>query len=201
MATDPSYSESLEPLEFWDIHKNKIIAYGSLALIALVGYSVYSIQKQQKDDAARALYAQASTPTDYKAVIDTAPGSVVAGDASLLLADSLRSEKKYDEALATLRDFIAKEPQHPLIPGAWLSISSTLELQGKQQEAIDSYQKTAAQFPNAYSAPLAKAAQGRLLAEAGKKEEARVLFEDIIAHHPQSAIAREAQRELIFLKQ
>jgi len=201
MASEPSYYENLEPLEFWDLHKSKIIAYGSLALLAAIAYSVYAIQSQNRENAARALYAEATTPADYQAVIEKASGSVVAGDASLQLADSLRSEKKYDEAIATLREFIDREPKHPLISGAWLSLATTFELQGKTDEAIASYQKTASQFPTAYSAPLAKMGEARLLAASGKKEEARMVYENIMAQHPESPVVREAQRELIFLKQ
>lgn len=201
MATDPSYYDNLEPLEFWDLHKSKIIAYGSLALLAIIGYTIYSIQAQNREESARALYAEASTPADYQAVIEKASGSVVAGDASLQLADALRSEKKFDEAIATLRAFIDREPKHPLISGAWLSLATTLELQGKTDEAIATYQKTASQFPTAYSAPIAKMGEARLLAASGKKEDARVIYENIIAQYPESPVIREAQRDLIFLKQ
>lgn len=200
MPTDPVYPESLEPMEFWDEHKTKILIYGGLLIIVLAGYGIFALTSYQKRTAAAAAYAEATTAANFQQVARDYSGTVTAGNADLRLADKLRDEKKYDEALGTLRDFIAKSPEHPLASGAWTSLASTYELQGKVDEAIDAYQQAATKFPSAYTTPLAMNSQARLLAQKGKKEEAQRLYQDVAARYPESVFAREAMRELRFLK-
>ena len=200
MATDPASSDHFEGDDFWEENKSKILLYGSVLLIGLVGFGVFEYQRQTQKAAAQAAYAQAATEAELQNVAKDFSGTVAAGDASLQLADKLRGEKKYDEAVTVLREFIAKYPEHPLIAGGWISLASTLELQGKADDALEIYQQTATKFPNSFAAPLAMNAQARLLAAKGKKDEAARLYEDVAARYPESLYAREAMRELRLLK-
>lgn len=202
MATDPVPSQDyLEPLDFWEIHKGKIIVYGSLLLLGAIAFGAYSFQQEAKRTAAGAAYSAAHTPGELEEVIRSYMGTVVAGDAALQLADQQRQEKKYDEAVATLRAFIAKNPEHPLIAGAWLSLANTLEVQGKTEEALDVYQQTGSKYPKSYAAPIALISEARLRVQAGHPEAAKPLYEGLIARFPKSLYAREAMRELRFLNQ
>ncbi len=201
MPLEPSASDFFESPDFWDEHKNKIIAYAILVVLALGGYGVYAIVTQRKTAEAQSLYAQAKTVADLQTVVHDYAGTRVAGDAALELADKLRAEKKYDEAVTVLRDFIAKYPEHPLLSGAWTSLAATYELQGKLDEALDAYQQVASKYPEAYTTPIAMASQARILSQKGKKDEARNIYQNIVAQYHDSIFAREAMRELRFLKQ
>jgi len=200
MSTEPVSPEVFESPEFWEEHKNKILIYGAVILLALGGYGIYALTSQRKTAAAETAYAQAATAAEFQAVTHDYAGTTAAGNAALQLADKLRSEKKYDEAAAAARDFIAKYPDHPLIGGAWVSLATTYELQGKLDEALSTYQEAAVKYPEAYSTPLAMNSQARILTQQGKKEDAKRIYQDVVARYPQSLFAHEAMRELRFLK-
>jgi len=198
MAIDPVYPEAIEPDDFWDQHKNKIIGYTVIALLVILGYGSYALISQKRASAARQSYAEASDAAAFEAVIRDYPGTIVAGNASLRLAEALREEKKFEEAITVLNEFIAKQPQHPLIATAWNSLGVTQELAGKTEEALLAYQETASKYPDAYTAPIALNSQARLLAAQGKKEEARQILQDVVARFPETAFAYDARRELRF---
>jgi len=200
MATDPISPDLFDGDDFWEENKSKILLYGALLLAGLVGFGVYEYQRQTKKAASQTAYAQAATEAELQNVTKDFAGTVPAGDAAIQLADKLRGEAKYDEAVTVLRDFIAKYPEHPLIAGAWVSLASTLELQGKADEALEIYQQAATKFPNSYAAPLALNSQARLLAAKGNKDGASRLYEDVVARYPESIYSREAMRELRLLK-
>ena len=201
MATDPATYDPLEPVDFWTLHKGKIILYSSLAILGALTFTVYTYQKEAKIIRAKAAYSLATTPQQLDEVIREYMGTVVSGDAALQLADQQRQEGKFDEAIATLRDFIAKNPEHPLLSGGWLSLGTTLELAGRNEEALDVYQQTNSKFPDSYAAPISLLYQARLRQRMGQPEAAKPLYESLIARYPKSLYAREAMRELRYLNQ
>ncbi|MDD5201453.1 MAG: hypothetical protein PHC88_16805, partial [Terrimicrobiaceae bacterium] len=96
-SDEPEYEiDSFELL--WEQHKGKVIG-GAVALIVIV-VAVFGwiIVTNARKSAAEAALASAKSAADYRAVIDHYGSSPVAGDASLLLAKSLRGGKKYAEA-------------------------------------------------------------------------------------------------------
>ena len=200
MSSEPVSSDLYASSDFWEDNKTKILAYGILLIVVLGGYGIYFVNSQRKEAAAKANYAAASSAAELQAVVRDYAGSRVAGDASLQLADKLREEKKYGEAETVLLDFIAKNPDHPLVGGAWISLASTYEFKGKLDKALDTYQQAATKFPNAYTAPIALVSQGRILIEQKKPDDAKRIYEDVVARYPDSIFARESMRELRFLK-
>ncbi len=201
MPTDSEIpvTSGFEPQIFWDAHKSKIIVYGALLIGALLIFSIYQYTTSQRLEASGTLFAQAKTAADYQAVIDKYPHTISAGNASLLLAKVLRDEKKYDEAVATLRKFTQDFPDHPLVSTGWLSLAETLEVQGKTAEADSTFQQVTAKFPDSYSAPIAALEEANSLRIRGKNEEARVAYENILTQYRESYCAQEATRDLRLL--
>lgn len=202
MATDPSSTyDPLEPIDFWTLHKGKIILYSSLAIIGAIAFTLYTFQKESRLIKAKSDFAAATTPLQLDEVIREYMGTVVAGDAALQLADLQRQEGKFDDAIATLREFIAKNPEHPLLSGGWLSLGNTLELAGRNDEALDVYQQTNSKFPDSYAAPISLLFEARLRQRLGQTDAAKALYESLIARYQRSLYAREAMRELRFINQ
>lgn len=183
-----------EPHLFWEEHKSKILLYAGLLLAALVIFGIYQYSSQRKKSEAQNLFAQAKTPDDYRKIIERFPRSAPAANAQLLLADQLRTDKKFDEAIATLRALIDQSPEYPLLSGAWLSLADTLEQQGKTDEAMDMYQQVASKFSDTYAAPLAIMAQANLLKSKGKIDEAKQSYERVLSQFPDSLCARQAMQ-------
>lgn len=190
--TDEAVPTGFDPVVFWMENKSKIITYGVLLLVGLSAFGAYQITTQRNRAEAEALYAKAAKPEDYRVVIQRFPHSNAAGNAMLMLAASLRSEKKYDEALATLRDFSNQLPDHPLAATGALSAATTLEMQGKLDEALDAYQQVASKYSGSYVAPAALMAQANIFTVKGKIEEAKRTYENISAQFPESVYSQQA---------
>jgi TolA-binding protein len=196
----PAPPTGFDPLVFWVQHRQKVFLFAGLFVTALLIYFVSEFARTKKlESAARAL-AEAKDEASLHKVTGDFAGTAAAGDAYLLLAESLRKEGKADEAVTTLRTFIDKYPDHPLISGAWTSLAATQEAQGKMDEALSTYQKVSTTFATSFSAPVALLGQARIFKEKGKTDEARRLFEQVINQYPESMFAQQAMRESQQLK-
>src|SRR5207237_116107 len=114
----------------------KVVAYVALLVIGVVIFGLYEYTNERRTAEVERLFSQAHTASAYREVANKFPRTVAGGDAELMLAASLRNEKKYDEAAATLKSFIDRNGTHPLIDGAWISLAATQEAQGKFDEAM-----------------------------------------------------------------
>lgn len=189
-----------DPIVFWMQHKAKIIAYAVLIIAAIGGFAAYQISVQNKIAAGRDALAQASTADDYRAVIQNYPGSVVAGNATLLLSEKLRDEKKYDDAVTALQAMINNQPEHPLIDAAWLSLASTYVAQEKQDLALNTYQQIVTKYADRFSAPQALLGIADIQAAKGNIEDAKRSYQNVKSQFPDSEFANEALRKLQLLK-
>jgi TolA-binding protein len=182
---------------FWHKHRQQIVLGLALLVAGLLIFAISQIVTHNRNESAQRLLSEASEDAGkLAALIRQYPSTSAAGDARLMLAAALRKEKKFDESVATLREFIARSPNHPLISGAWLSLGMTYEAQGKLDEALNAYRDVAAKFPDSYSAPLAMLAQANILRTRGTTEESRRTYENLMAQFPDSLFAREAQMQL-----
>ena len=200
MPTDPAETVHLQPIEIWYMYKTKILTYAAIIAAVLIVMGTYQFHDYMVTIGSQDLYQKAGTAAEFQAVIKKYPGTVAAGNAALRLADKLREEKKYDEAIAVLRSFTEKYPAHPLAAGGWLSLASTYEAQGKLDEALEVNASTISKYPDAYTTPIAMMAQARIYLDKGKKDDARRLYQDVTARFSESVYAREAFRQLHFIK-
>ena len=185
-----------DPLEFWILHRKRILLYLGIIAVALVIYFAYWVVQQNTRQNSQRAFAQATTAEDYRKVAESYPGTIVAGNALLILADKLREEGKLADSDAALHKLIDKQPKHPLIPGAYTSLATNLEAEGKLDEALTACKKVATSYPNSFAAPAAYLSQARLLKAQGKTEEAKHAYETIIGQFPESMFRLEAMNEL-----
>src|SRR5438552_3893182 len=123
-SSDVLRTTSFDPLVFWEQHKIKVVAYVALLVVGVVIFGLYEYTNERRTAEVERLFSQAYTANAYREVADKFPRTVAGGDAELMLAASLRNEKKYDEAAATLKSFIDHNGTHPLIDGAWISLAA-----------------------------------------------------------------------------
>src|SRR5689334_9240626 len=126
-----SQHAGLDPVEFWFLHKTKIIALASLFLVGIAGYTVYDLAEKNARDSANKAFASAKTVDDYKKVITEHSGQLAAANAQLELAGLLRKDGKLEEANTVLRAFIEQHSTHPMIAGAWLALAQNAETASK----------------------------------------------------------------------
>jgi len=185
---------------FWEEYQAKIILAAVLLVVAVGGYVTFEVAATRKAANAESALAKADSIEQLQAVVKDYSGSIAAGNASVLLGGKLRDEKKYDESLAVLREFIEKNPTHPLVGGALLSIGTTLEAQGKDTEALETYQQIATKYNDSYSAPLALMAQANIQRAKGKTADARRSYESLVSLFPESLLSQQAMQEMKMLK-
>jgi TolA-binding protein len=189
-----------DPLVFWIRYKNSIALFSGLLAVGLLIFGVSEFKQRQSAKSAADLFGSAKTAEDYRNVAARYPKSPVATNATLLLAEELRNEGKYEEALEALRKQTEQKAQHPLISGVWNSIAMTQEAQGKQDDALATYEKVSTTYPTSFSAPVALLAQARIHKAKGQNQEAGRLYDQVIASFGDSNFAREAIMESQKLK-
>lgn len=199
-VSPPTRDTAIEARVFWMRFQREIALFLALAVLAGAGYAGYSFYADRREAKAATALAEAKTLSDYQRVIDQFSNTPAGPSAYLLLAEMQGKEKKLAEANETLRAFVAKYPQHELIPTAQVALAGNLATLGKPDEALAGYQKVVASFPKAYIAPFALIAQVELLKAKGQTDEARRVCEQIITNYRESIVVGEATRQLRSLR-
>jgi len=198
-TTEEILPTGFDPLIFWMENKNKVITYTALLIVGLIAFAAYQISNQRTLAESSALYAQATQPAEFQQVIQRFPQTLAAGNAQLMLAEALRSEKKYDEALTTLHNFANQFPDHPLAAAGALNLATILDLQGKTEQAVEAYQQISVKYASTFAAPMALMAQANILIAKGKPDEARRIYETIISQFSDSLFSQQASQNSRFL--
>ena len=198
--TKPIVEEEFDLLAFWIQHKRKVLLFTLLLIIGLLVFAISQYLEYRAREAAARDFASARTVEDLRRVAASHPGSAVAGNALLLVAEKLRAENRLDESTAALKQFVEKFPEYPLISGAWMSLAVNLEAQEKVDEAMVNYQKIVASYPASFSAPGALMAEARIYKAKGKIDEAKRAYESVIGQYGDNILARVASQESQRLK-
>ncbi len=196
----PQPETGFDPLVFWIQHKRTLGLLFAVLVIALLVSVIFQFTQRKSREASERAFASAKSVEDFQKVIAEYPRSVVAANAELMVAEKLRGEAKYDEAVAALRKFTDTHGQHPLVSGAWTSLAVTQEAQGNLDAALATYQRVATTYPTSFSAPVALLAEARILKGQGKTEPAKRLYEEVVSQFGQTNFAREALMEMQKLK-
>jgi tetratricopeptide (TPR) repeat protein len=186
---------SFDPEVFWALHKQKIVLGAVLAVLILLGGSVYfGIQAIQTQNAEKA-YSQANSIEGWQAVIRQFPNSVAAGNANLRIAAKLREDGKYQESDSNYETLIRQYTKYPLVVNGYMGLAANAELEKNLDKALDYYRKVIALFGNSFQAPMALLHEARITAARGSLKEARTLYESIVQRFPESIAAGIASRE------
>ncbi len=177
----------------WAKHSKSIIL-GAVAVVAIAAIVLAWVMISHTNRvAAEGAFAAARTLDDYRAVIAKYPRSIVAGNASLLLASSLRTVGKIDEANAALRDFISAMPEHPLVGLASLALAENDAKAGKFPEAAKALQATADAYPKSFAAPVALMIKGDLELALGERNDSLKTFQSLSRLYERTAASDSAR--------
>jgi predicted negative regulator of RcsB-dependent stress response len=202
-APPPTRDAAIEASVFWLRFQKEIAAALIVALLAMIGFAGYRFYTNRRDTSAAELLGNAKTTQDYQEVTSRYPGTPAGGSAYLLLADKQRNEQKFSESNATLQAFIDKNPDHELVPTAELTKAANLDAMGKSDEALATYQRVAARYPNSFVAPLAMISEVPILKAKNRIEDARRICEDILTKYrmpgqPMDTAARDDRMETVW---
>jgi len=199
-VTTPSRDSGLDAAAFWFRHRNELLAGLIVVLLAAVGFIGYRLYDQRRTAAVSEMLATAKTIADYRRIVDQYPQSQVSASAYLLLAAAQRSEKKFDEANATLQAFISRFPQHELVSTAHLAMAANSESMGKPTEALLTLQRLVSTYSQSFNAPFAMMEEVRLLKAQNQIDEARRVCENLLTQYRDSYLAGEAARQLRLMR-
>lgn len=186
LYTDESFAAEV----FWEKNRNNVlIALGVIVVVGL-GAVFWAISLHNTKVAAKAFFAQATTPDAWREVIAKYPGTMPAADASFLLAEALRKDGKIDESTNIYQKFLSEFPSHPLVGGARLGIAENYSIKGNTSEALTALK--AAQTTGGYAAPFAAILEGRILIREGKLAEAKDVFSKIASTYQGSPLVQLA---------
>ncbi len=190
----------LETEIFWDRHKTKIIGIFVLVVLAIVGYTIFLFVRTRAIEAANTQLSSAKTIDELNKMIASHPTSVVAADATLVLAQKQAEAKNFEAAAASAQSVIEKFPSYPLIGAARLAVGANLAAAGKLDQADAAYKVAAEADPKDFAAPLALLARANLAKLRGNGAEARRFLDDIIARYPNTDSAMQAEQEKRFVR-
>jgi TolA-binding protein len=199
-ATAGSVDLGLETEIFWDRHKTKILGAFLLVVLAIIGYTVFLFVRARAIEAANTQLSSAKSIDELKKMIADHSTSVVAADASLVLAQKQAEAKDFEGAAASAQSVIEKFPDYPLIGAARLAVGANLAAAGKLDEADAAYKLAADVNPKDFAAPLALLARANLAKMRGNGADARRFLDDVIARYPNTDSAMQAEQEKRFVR-
>ena len=115
-------------------------------------------------------------------------------------AMALFKEGKYDEAIASFRDFLKKYPSSDLADNAQFWIGESYMAMQQYEKAILAYQEVIKKYPDGNKVPSAMLKQALAFHQIKDKVSARLLLKKIIRKYPNSEEAKIAAAKLKTLR-
>lgn len=167
-----------------------------VGLVVLAGWFWHKTQKQARIDQASLLLNTARSIENLQEVAADYAETPSAPLAMLLLARTYYDSGNIPVAENAYAQFEAKYPKHLWIDVAKLGRIHCLEARGALDQAADGFAEFARQRPDHYLTPIALFGKARCLTLLGRDGEARVIYEDFIAAHPESPWVAEAEEAI-----
>lgn len=185
---------------FWTTHWKKAVLAIVFALVGVIGFSAWQFMGYSAMRAANAQLSAAKTIDDLKKVMADHPNADAAADAGLLLAQKQADAKDFEGAAKSAQAVADRFPKHPMFGAALLAVAANLEAAGKSDQADAAYQAVVEKAPNDFAAPIAMLGRANLAKVRQKPEEARKIYDELIAKFPKSISAIQAGADKRFVR-
>ena len=116
---------------FLDRNQKGLVVFAIVLAISAIGVVIYRGVENSRQQTAGIALSKAEDLASLQAVVDGNDHTLAAGSAMVLLANRQWTEGKQDDAIGTLKKFIASYPGHPALPAAKANLGSKLMAQGK----------------------------------------------------------------------
>lgn len=201
MSAEPHLSSDepriVDGPESWLAANLRLVAFLLLFALALaIGLGVWWQQRSVRQNEAARLFAEATTPEAWNAVLTQYPGTPAAALSLLRLASEAQERQAHQEALDFHQRFLRDYPRHPLVPVSEAARAQLLEALNRNDEARAAYQAILDRRPEHPLAGAATIGQARLLIAEGETAAARQKLSDFIADQRDNPYLSEASRLL-----
>jgi len=195
-----------------EANKNRLIGAAAVVVVASALYSFMSWRHQQSEiDAGQALTQLLVAPPSgatpeltagaFAQLADKYSGTQAAERAQLQAAADYFSVGRYTDAQAQFQKTLDASSAGPLAATAALGLASSLEAQGKLDDAATAYRRVTTQFGDAVAAALpAKFALGRIAEQQGKFTEAMSAYQELARNNFAGSLASEAALRALEIK-
>ena len=193
-----------------EANRNRLIGT-AVALVALMGvYSFVSWRHDQNEiNAGQALTqlmvappstAPEQTAASFAQIAANYAGTAAAQRAQLQASAVYFSAGRYADAQTQFQKALAANSTGPLAATAALGVASSLEAQGKLDDATAAYHLVTSQFADSAAALPAKFALGRIAEQQGKFSEAASYYQELAHNNLAGSLASEAAMRAVEIK-
>ena len=183
--------EELEDLKaFWTKYGHYICITLLAIVIVIYGCKWFNSKQTVKIIEAQAELNAATTAEELAIVVDNNRSSYVTPIASLKLGAAYFADGRYDEAILTYQDFLAKFGSHALAVNAKYSLAMALEANGAFDEAIAKFKEISEEGPFAQEAKLGMA---RCSILKGDKDNGKAILDMFIADNAGKPVVIRAE--------
>ncbi len=177
----------------------KLIVLAALLAVSAAVYVVYDGIKKGGEESAGELLAKAEDVSDLQSVVNNHEGTKAAYSAKVLLAEKQWENGSQDDAIATLKDFVESDRNHPGRPAAEASLATKLAGKGRTDEAIGYFEDITEDPDSRYLAPYAWIALGDIRTEKGDAEGAGKAYSTVEKEFPESTFSQDATKRRLVL--
>ena len=180
----------------------RLVVYPILAalVVAVGGFGYYyylQAQREQLEASARGTLLQAKTPEELVKVADQFAGTDQGILARMNAADASFSKRDYAAAIADYQRITQPvTTDAELRDSAQLGLASSLEANGKIDDAINAYLDVARRGAKSPYAPFACNSAARLYDQRGDKDKEREILTEAASLDPDSPFVKQAQFQL-----
>ena len=128
------------------------------------------------------------------------PQNITGRDAYNHAIKLIKNERKYDEAIPALQNFIRSYPQSELTANAHYWLGLLLRKDNQNDAAKVEFEKIVTQYPDSNKRADSLQKLGQLAKLAGDHSEAKRYFNQVLKDYPNDAVAKLAKQELAELK-
>lgn len=182
--------------EFLENNQKLLLLITVLIAVGTVVFVVMRGVEKGKQEAAGASMIDAMNAEELEKVIDEHAGTQASKSAQLLLADKQWSLGEIDAAIATLREFLADQADHPAAPTAKASLASKLVVEGRSNEAVPLLEDLIDDPQTRHLGAYALISLGDIAAAAEKQDKAMRYYDRVIADHSGSDFVTTANSRI-----
>ncbi len=171
---------------YWREHGTRITIIAAVAVVVVLGVNMVRSRKQRAVADASAQLAAARSGAELQAIVDDYASTPSAPLALLRLAKRAYDFGDYNGAMASYETFADRYSDHELASVAEVGLIHCREARGEVQAAEAEFKAFAEAHPDNFLAPTALLGQARCMEQLGRFDDARIVYENMVADRSDS---------------
>jgi len=158
----------------------------AIAAVIVLAIFLYRGNRESNENKASRMLGEARNIQALQAVINQYPSTAAARLSLLQAAKAQYDNGDYVTAQATYREFLSKNPGHPMASIAELGMVHCTEGMGQAEQALAAYVDFYGKHKESFLAPVALFGKARCLKSLKRYGDSKATYEDFLVSHPKS---------------